>query len=550
MAAGGITPLEEPARSASNAALQSLPRKKDRVSRTEIAIAHEEAGAGPIASPSPRKMTDYFSPTKDDSSASGLTQSRMRSDSISDRRHSLATLQSLTELSSNPSVDSLTLTKSGLFLGVVARPLAGWTVYEDPVSASAGSDDTAPSQDHPQSLISDADASPVPTPTSSPFSSPVKSVVPSTPNKENRIPDVNFLATRVVPIALPDRAYSDNAVPTTTTPAVKTTNTSTTTTRSSSRLASAAPSPVSATTASRKRGTGGRLSLLADADADADDDTSLRADVGDETIASVGKKAKSKSTTVSPAHPRKTSSSHQRKVSAGRGSESGRTSRKGSSTYQLAGDAAATLDAVASRTSLSYAHLSLITYAYSFPVHDFQSPFRSSVMSPSVTSFTSLPPLFPVSCSRFCLCNCSASHVSSLSRHSHVHIRFCPQVLLSLYSTFQCLTNPIFRSSMQYSAFSRNIAVWFCCVLLRSALSDVGIVFPALKLIDAVLFGKWSCQIPKQPPHRGLADHLCFSPSSLDPHSDLYLFTQGESHDGAILHRRDTTGMDASLTPT
>ncbi|CDS00047.1 uncharacterized protein SPSC_04551 [Sporisorium scitamineum] len=331
-ATGGMTPLEEPSRSTSSSALQSLPKKKHRVSPTEVAIAHEEAGAGPIASPSPRKMADYFADPDENASAFILAQTRLRSDSISDRQHSAAAFRNLTDMAAKQSVNSLTLAKSGLFLGVVARPLPGWTVYEDPILSS----DTAPSQDHAQHMASDASIT-----MSSPVSSPVQA--PSTSNKENRVPDATFLASKAVPIALPDRAYSVDAVPTKT--------------RSSSRLASAAASP--AAPASRKRGTGGRLSLLADADADDEDahrDASLQLD-GDETLAAAvtasGKKQRSKGH-ASPVHGSRKTSSHQRKASAGRGVESGRTSRKASSTHPADSPQrvldAALLDAVASRT--------------------------------------------------------------------------------------------------------------------------------------------------------------------------------------------------------
>ncbi|SPO21764.1 uncharacterized protein UTRI_10060 [Ustilago trichophora] len=328
IAYGRATPLEEePSRSTPNVMLQSLPKKKHRVSPTEIAIAHEEAGAGPLASPSPRKMADYFSPGENEAPAFGSAPTHLRSDSVSDRQQSLAALRSLTDLTSKQPVDSLTLTKSGLFLGVVARPLPGWTVFEDPIPSS----DTAPSQDHAASSPLAA------SPTISPFSSPIKPSVPSTPNKENRIPDATFLATKVVPVALPDRAYSVDIVPTTTK------------TRSSSRISSssAAPSPATTTaTASRKRGTGGRLSLLADAE---DDDAQKDQLCGDETIATVhgsGKKAKSRaaSTTTSPVRGLRqasSSSNHQRKASAG----SSRGSRKVSAVVD-----AAAMDAVASRT--------------------------------------------------------------------------------------------------------------------------------------------------------------------------------------------------------
>ena len=339
---GGMTLSEEPARSASNSALQSLPKKKHRVSRTEIAIAHEEAGAGPIASPSPRKMADYFAPPAEQGGPGfGLAQTRLRSDSISDRQQSATALRNLTDLAPKQPSNSLTLSKSGLFLGVVARPLPGWSVYEDSVLSS----DTAPSQDHAPAG-SDA-ATATTSPVSSPLQSPANQSIPSTPNKENRVPDAGFLASKTVPVALPDRAYSVDAVPTKT--------------RSSSRLASAAASPVAP--ASRKRGTGGRLSLLADAE---DDDANRDASQylkGDGTLAETttasGKKLRSKGSTLcnpaSPVNGTRKASSHQRKASAGRGLDSSRTSRKASST--LAGgspqrglDAAVAVDAVASRT--------------------------------------------------------------------------------------------------------------------------------------------------------------------------------------------------------
>ncbi|TKY85083.1 hypothetical protein EX895_006163 [Sporisorium graminicola] len=343
-AQGGITPLEEPTRLASSA-LQSLPKKKHRVSPTEIAIAHEEAGAGPIASPSPRKMADYFAPSDENASAFSFDRTRLRSDSISDRQQAAAAFQNLTDMAaSKQPLNSLTLAKSGLFLGVVARPLPGWTVYEDTNLSS----DTAPSQDHAQPMTDEASVAAV-SPVSSPNHSPAKQSAASTPNKENRVPDAAFLASKPVPIALPDRAYSVDGIPTKT--------------RSSSRLASAAASPVAS--ASRKRGTGGRLSLLADADADADaDDEDVHRDAslqldGDETLApsltASGKKLRSKGT-ASPRHGSRKASSHQRKASAGKGLESGRTSRKASSSHQHAVDSpqrvadAAALDAVASRT--------------------------------------------------------------------------------------------------------------------------------------------------------------------------------------------------------
>lgn len=320
-ASGAMTPVEDPDQSASSALLQSLPKKKHRVSDIEVAIAHEEALAGPIASPSPRKMVDYFSPAATgDASNLGLPRSRSRADSLSDRRQSLATMQSLTDLTSKASVDSLTLTRSGLFLGVVARPLPGWSVYEDPVSTQLGSDDTAPSQDHSQVGL---DASPSGSPFSSPMTSPVKHVVPSTPNKENRLPDAAFLASKTVPIALPDRAYSVDAA-------------AMPKTRSSSRLASAAASPV--TVASRKRGTGGRLSLLADAH----DDEGAKdvSDDYDETMATVlgsGKKVKS----ASPAQIRK--ASQQRKLSAAQRKASNNSPQRGLPD-------STSMDSVASRT--------------------------------------------------------------------------------------------------------------------------------------------------------------------------------------------------------
>jgi len=162
--------------------------------------------------------------------------------------------------------------------------------------------------------------------------------MPSTPNKENRVPDDNFLASKVVPIALPDRAYSSDAVPTQK--------------RSSSRIASAAASP--ATVASKKRGTGGRLSLLADAgDGDATKDSSQQiGDDYDETMATVlgsGKKAKSGGATasVSPKHGGRKASQQQRKASNGK-------SRKSSSTHQPESPQrlpdSASMDSIASRT--------------------------------------------------------------------------------------------------------------------------------------------------------------------------------------------------------
>lgn len=327
-----VNAAEGSVRTTSNPLLQSLPKKKHRVSPTEIAVAHEEAGAGPIASPSPRKMADYFAVAGQDGPDFASAQARLRSDSLSDRRQSVVALQDLTDLSSKRPIDSLTLTKSGLFLGVVARPLSGWTVYEDPVPSS----DTLPSQDHTQSSSEpgNVDASPF----SSPAHSPARQQAPSTPNKENRIPDANFLATKAVPIALPDRAYSVDAVPTKT--------------RSSSRLASAAASPV--VPASRKRGTGGRLSLLADAE----DDASVHMD-GDETLAesvsASGKKIRSRgqgppnSSSTSPTHGARKASSHQRKTSAARGREPGRASRTTSSTHTLESPQR-DLEAVAART--------------------------------------------------------------------------------------------------------------------------------------------------------------------------------------------------------
>lgn len=337
-ATGSITPLEQPTQSTSTSALQSLPKKKHRVSHTEIAIAHEEAGAGPLVSPSPRKMVDYFASADKNAAALPSTQTRLRSDSISDRQQSVAALRNLTDLTSKQPIDSLTLAKSGLFLGVVARPLAGWTVYEDPPMSS----DTAPSQDHVHvgSDASNLDG----TPLSSPVASSSELAAPSTPNKENRVPDPSFLVSKAVPIALPDRAYSVDAVPTKT--------------RSSSRLASVASSPVAV--ASRKRGTGGRLSLLADAEDDeANRDASVQPD-GDETLATAaatspnsGKKLKSGGN-PSPARSARKVSSHHRKASAGRSLESGRTSRKASSTLSIEspqrGLDAAAVDTVASRT--------------------------------------------------------------------------------------------------------------------------------------------------------------------------------------------------------
>lgn len=339
---GSTTPLEQPAPSAPNSALQSLPKKKHRVSHIEIAIAHEEAEAGPLVSPSPRKIVDYFAPSEENAAAFQLAETRLRSGSISDRQPRSATLPNLTDMTSKQPVDSLTLAKSGLFLGVLARPLPGWSVYEDPVVSS----DTAPSQDHVHVLSDAGDATS--STFSSPAASPVKTGASSTPNKENRVPDATFLASKAVPIALPDRAYSVDAVATKT--------------RSSSRLASAASSPVPVP--SRKRGTGGRLSLLADADDDeAHRDPSFQLDE-DETLsvsgsattasASTGKKLRSKVGATSPVHATRKVSSHQRKTSAGRGLELGRASRKASSTVpmespQRALDAAA-MDAVASRT--------------------------------------------------------------------------------------------------------------------------------------------------------------------------------------------------------
>lgn len=151
--------------------LKSLPKKKHRVSRTEIAIAHEEAGAGPVGSPSPCKAADYI-------------------------------------LASN----------------MIPKPQEHWTVYEDP-----------PTLDCADPLISVNALNDTAERQMSPSSSIVSTSAPSTPNKENRVPDAELMATKAVPIALPDRAYSASAVPTTSVP-------------------------------SRKRGTGGRLSLLANAD--------------------------------------------------------------------------------------------------------------------------------------------------------------------------------------------------------------------------------------------------------------------------------------------
>ncbi|GAC97149.1 hypothetical protein PHSY_004734 [Pseudozyma hubeiensis SY62] len=335
---GSVTPLEQPTQPIPTSTLQSLPKKKHRVSHTEIAIAHEEAGAGPLVSPSPRKMVDYFASADEKAAAPPSAQTRLHSDSMSDRQQSIAALRSLTDLTSKQPIDSLTLAKSGLFLGVVARPLVDWTVYEDPPLSS----DTAPSQDHAH-VGSDANNLDG-TPLLSPAGSSAEFAAPSTPNKENRVPDPSFLVSKAVPIALPDRAHSADAVPTKT--------------RSSSRLASVASSPVAV--ASRKRGTGGRLSLLADAEDDeAHRDASVQLE-GDETLAvavatspSSGKKLKSKGN-PSPAHSARKVSAHQRKASAGRSLESGRTSRKASSTLsmespQRALDAAA-VDTVASRT--------------------------------------------------------------------------------------------------------------------------------------------------------------------------------------------------------
>lgn len=287
---GTMTPLQVPTHllSLSNNAPQSLPKKKHRVSQTEIAIAHEEAGAGPIASPSPRKMTDYFSPAFFGSS-DDANKTRLRTDSISNP------LLSMQDLMSKSSVNSLTLTKSGLFLGVVARPIPGWTVHEDSPLSSC---DTAPSQDHPPSEVE----------------SPVQSVQ-STPNKENRTPDASFLTGKVVPLVLPDRAYSVDVLPLvggSVSPGGKK--------RSSSRLTTQESSPAGAVGVgvggSRKKGTGGRLSLLADADAELEVDEEL------------GKKTKGTNQQNSPLIGRRKSSAsqHQSKISA-------RSSRKSSSVY-------------------------------------------------------------------------------------------------------------------------------------------------------------------------------------------------------------------------
>ncbi|GAK63024.1 uncharacterized protein PAN0_002d1226 [Moesziomyces antarcticus] len=301
-ATGATTPLEDPMQAASSAVLQSLPKKKHRVSRTEVAIAHEEAGAGPIASPSPRKMTDYFSPSQAESgdSVSGLALSRPRADSITLDAAAVASLPSLAELSAKASANGSALAQSGLFLGVVARPLPGWTVYEDPSPDTLASEDTAPSQDHGASSAA-----------SSPMSSPARNV-PSTPNKENRRPDAGLLASMVVPMALPERAYSVDIL------------------------------PAKTGAASRKRGTGGRLSLLADAeDGDAAKELLQQGgEDGDSAVVGSGKKPKSRGHTGTPASGIRKASAHQRKASAG--------SRKASSTHGV--DAAVSVDAVASRT--------------------------------------------------------------------------------------------------------------------------------------------------------------------------------------------------------
>uniref|UniRef100_V5EMC1 Uncharacterized protein n=2 Tax=Kalmanozyma brasiliensis (strain GHG001) TaxID=1365824 RepID=V5EMC1_KALBG len=278
-------------------------------------------------------MTDYFAGAGQIAPDFALAQTRLRSDSLSERRTSAAALGDLTDLTSKQPVDSLTLIKSGLFLGVVARPLADWTVYEDPAPSS----DTPPSQDQASfsSDVVDAGVSPF----ASPARGPVHQEAPSTPNKENRVPDANFLASKAVAPALPERAYSVDAVPTKT--------------RSSSRLASAASSPVatttatSTTTASRKRGTGGRLSLLADAE----DDASQQID-GDETMAesvsASGKKIRSRqppSSATSPVQGARKASSNQRKASAARG----RSSTAASSTHNVESPQRA-VEGVASRT--------------------------------------------------------------------------------------------------------------------------------------------------------------------------------------------------------
>lgn len=311
-AAGATTPVEDPIQAASSAVLQSLPKKKHRVSRTEVAIAHEEAGAGPMASPSPRKMTDYFSPSQDEpgASVSGLALSRRRADSITLDAAAVASLPSLAGLGTKTSANGLALAQSGLFLGLVARPLPGWTVYEDASPDALASQDTAPSQDH---AASESDALSA---ASSPMSSPARNA-PSTPNKENRRPDASLLASMVVPIALPDRAYSVDIL------------------------------PAKTGAASRKRGTGGRLSLLADAE---DGDAAKEAlqqdgeDGDNSALSGWGKKPKSRvhhgSAAGTPASGTRKASAHQRKASAG--------SRKASSTHGV--DAAVSVDAVASRT--------------------------------------------------------------------------------------------------------------------------------------------------------------------------------------------------------
>lgn len=217
--------------------LQSLPKKKHRVSRTEIAIAHEEAGSGPTGSPSPCKVANYVLSPKS-----------------------------------------------------VSQPAVAWTVFEDPPIIESTNDCPALSEDLSNTA---ADRQ------SSPSSSVATNSVPSTPNKENRLPDIDLLASKVVPIALPDRAYSASAVPTSSGPP------------------------------SRKRGTGGRLSLLAiagDEPAKAKDNNEL---AEPSAPLSASKRSRNQDKTAEPDQTTSTRKvSHSRKASASKSPEASRGRRK------------------------------------------------------------------------------------------------------------------------------------------------------------------------------------------------------------------------------
>ncbi|SPO39835.1 uncharacterized protein PSFLO_05316 [Pseudozyma flocculosa] len=207
-----------------SSALKSLPKKKYRVSKEEIAIAHEIAGSGPMGSPSPCKVASfsdgYFAARNDDDNDIHAARAggspirgspRRRSQSLKAEEVDIYALPEAIgdDVFSNAHLRQLSASK--LFGDIKRRAPLGWTVYEDPVvDKQIDAAETKPMQDLHV------------------LASPLAMSVPSTPNKENKRP----LAEAEGDVKVEHGAEA---------------------------------SPVGHNSA-RKRGTGGRLSLLAKAE--------------------------------------------------------------------------------------------------------------------------------------------------------------------------------------------------------------------------------------------------------------------------------------------